>query len=296
MLTELVRLVDDMTPVNGANPTYMDEVTLYRADSSIARMPLIYDQCMCLAVQGGKTVSFSDKSLTYDPAHFLVVPTIVPLEGVTEVTPGEPLLVMTFSIDFIVLQGVVDRIGRDFFESSASMAPSPGAYVENLTHEVMEPVVRLLKSLRTRGDASILGSQILREVYYRVLMCEHGHVLASAAHGESGAARIAKALRLMQDNYAHALDVAELASHVNMSSRTFHQHFKTVTSYTPIQYLKRIRLEKARQIIVHQGMQIAVAAHMVGYESGSQFSREFKRHFGYPPSEASANDGIHVLK
>lgn len=295
MLNKIIKTIDELTPKQGMNETFMREVTLYRSDEPTDTVPLIYDQCMCFMIQGKKNVHSADRTITYDPDHYLVVPTIIPFEGETVASSDGPIFGMTFSIDFVVLQGIIDRIGKDFFESSASMAPEPCAYLEVLNDDVLEPMYRLLNALKTKGDAEVLGGQILREIYYRALMGERGYILASTAYGESHTARIARALKMIHENYSHQYDVAELASFVNMSSRTFHEHFKTITSYTPVQYIKRIRLEKARQILVDQGIQASVTSHMVGYESASHFSRDFKRHFGYPPSEAKAHDNVHVL-
>ncbi|MGL1861347.1 MAG: AraC family transcriptional regulator [Pseudodesulfovibrio sp.] len=289
MIQEIVKAVSEMTPVDGYTDTYLPEVSVFRAENDYPNLPIVYDQCICMVVQGSKDVSLSDKTLTYDPSHFLVVPTIVPLECDTVATKDDPFFGITISIDYVVLQEIIDQIGSEFSEASVSLAPQPGAYLELLTDEIMEPTLRLLHSLKVKGEAEVLGLQTIREIYYRALMGKNGHILASAARGESAYANIASILRSMHDDYAASLDVAELAARVNMSVRSFHEHFKAVTSYSPLQYVKRVRLDKARMLLVNQGLQANVTAHMVGYESSSQFSREFKRYFGYSPKEAQNN-------
>ncbi|WP_147822188.1 AraC family transcriptional regulator [Salidesulfovibrio onnuriiensis] len=295
MLDTLVKTLEGLAPTPGCASTFLDDVILFRADSPSPRKPLIYDQCLCIAVQGKKIIHLSERSFTYDPSHFLVVPTVVPIECETFASPKKPFFAITILIDFATVQEIIGQLGDAFSEASASMAPQPGVYLESLTDDIIEPLIRLLKSLGTEGETKVLGKQILREIYYRVLLGGHGHILASAARGETAYARIATSLRTIHENYAETLDVPQLAESANMSVRSFHDHFKAVTQHTPVQYLKRIRLEKARRFMAGQGLQASVTAHMVGYESSSQFSREFKRHFGYPPSEARARDDSHTF-
>ena len=286
MLNELTNLLAEMTTSEGPNPTYLDEVTLFKTSKDWPKTGLIYDQCLCFAVQGRKTCHLSDRVFTYGPDHYLVVPSVVPVEIEIFVEGDEPLLGITIPIDYSLVQELVDSLGDEAENLRDISASEPGVYLEPVTGDIIEPCIRLLKALKTKGDATILGKHIIREIYYRVLMGENGHILASAAKGKSNYAKISKALRTIHDNYATPIDVPHLAAEANMSTRSFHDHFKAFTSHTPVQYLKRIRLEKARLFIVNEGEQASITAHKVGYESPSQFSREFKRHFGYPPRDA----------
>lgn len=283
MLDHLITLLDSMAPAEGTTGTLLPEVTLFRAERH-EKAPLIYDQCVCVAAQGHKTCHLSDRTFTYGPDQYLVVPTVVPVD--IEVFPegGKPLLGVTMPIDFRIVRELLDALPAQ--TADADDRPAPGVYLEPMTGDIAGAFLRLVRCLRDRGEAAVLGPQIIREIHYRVLTGTHGAMLASAARGESGLARIAKALRTIHDNYTEPLDVPRLAGASNMSTRSFHEHFKAVTSHTPVQYLKRIRLEKARQFLVSHGYQAGEAAHLAGYESPSHFSREFKRHFGYPPSEA----------
>lgn len=296
MTPELIKKIEQLTQNDGCNRTFLKHVTLYQAQKPYPRMPLIYDQCLCFVAQGHKIGHLSDKTLIYDKQNYLVVPTIVPFECETDGTPENPFYAITISIDYVVIQQIMEQVGERYSKASENLAPQPGAYLEKTTPQIIDPLLRLLSCLQTEGEAEILGKQILREIYYRVLLSNNGHILASAARGESAYARISQILKLIHENFDGPLDVTKMAEMANMSVRSFHNHFKTATTYTPVQYLKRIRLEKARQYIVTQGLQASVTAHMVGYESPSQFSREFKRHFGYPPREAKYNDLNHVIQ
>lgn len=286
MLNKLVTTIDEMAPLEGPNETNLDNVTLFRVSDYRAKMPLIYDQCLCIATQGYKTCHMTDKVFTYGADEVLVVPTIVPVE--IEIFPEEhsPMLSVTILLDFPLLQELMESIQKHDTDVLSSLAPSPGLYLEPMSDDIIEPTQRLLNTLKSPTEAAIIGTQIVREIHYRLLMGSNGHILASAVQGESGYALISKALRTIHDSYETPIDVPQLAEAANMSTRAFYNHFKAVTSHSPVQYLKRIRLEKARQFIINQGEQASSAAHLVGYESPSQFSREFKRHFGYPPREA----------
>lgn len=287
MLNQLIQAIDELTPEEGPNRTYLDNVMLFRVSERQERLPLIYDQCLCVAAQGHKICHLTDNSFTYGADNVLVVPTVVPVEIEVVPDPGAPLLSFTILLDFQLIRELMESIHQHDDEALRTLAPSPGLYLEPMNDDLIEPSLRLLRSLHSKGEAEIIGNQIIRELHYRLLMGHNGHILAAAAQGESSYAQISKVLRTIHDNYADSIDVASLAESANMSTRAFHNHFKSVTSHSPVQYLKRIRLEKARQFMLLQGEKASIAAHMVGYESASQFSREFKRHFGYPPREAA---------
>lgn len=286
MLNEFIKAIDELAPQEGPNQTYLDNVILFRVSKHLQKNPLIYDQCLCIATQGYKTCHLTDTSFTYGSEDVLVVPAVVPVD--IEIVPEEdkPLLGLTILLDFNEILSLVESIREYDTEALDNLAPSPGVYLEPMSDDIIDPCIRLLRTLKSKGEAEILGTQIIKELYYRLLVGSGGYILASAARGESGYAQITKALRTIHDNFSQPMAVTQLAEEANMSTRAFHNHFKAVTSYSPLQYLKRVRLEKARQFMVLRGEQASAAAHMVGYESPSQFSREFKRHFGYPPREA----------
>ncbi len=289
MLKKLIALIDEMAPEESVNSTYLDNVTLFRVSQHTQKVPLIYDQCLCIATQGYKKCHMTDKVFTYGVEDVLVVPTVVPVD--IEIIPDDnkAMLGVTVLLDFQIVQELMDSIQKYDTHVLRSLASTPGLYLEPMSNDFIEPALRLVHALRSKTEAEIIGQQIVRELHYRLLMGESGHILASAAMGESSYALISKALRSIHDNFEKPIDVAQLAESAHMSTRAFYTHFKDVTSHSPVQYLKRIRLEKARQFMVNQGEQASSAAHMVGYESPSQFSREFKRFFGYPPREAVQN-------
>jgi AraC-like DNA-binding protein len=160
-----------------------------------------------------------------------------------------------------------------------------GIYSTKLDVRLSETAVRLLECLADPGDARILGPQIAREITYRVLCGEQGGALRAAAALHSRFGQVNRTVQRIHSEYARDLTVEELADPAGMSASAFHQNFKAVTSTSPLQYLKTIRLHKARMLMVHEGLRAGIAAERVGYESSSQFSREFKRLFGSSPIE-----------
>jgi AraC-like DNA-binding protein len=153
-----------------------------------------------------------------------------------------------------------------------------------LDSALSDAAVRLLECLRSSDDARILGPQIVREITYRVLLGELGHNLRAVAAPHTHFGQISRVLNRMHTEYGRSYDIGELAREAGMSVSTFHAHFKAVTSSSPLQYLKDVRLHKARMLMVHEGVNAGTAALRVGYESASQFSREFKRLFGNGPA------------
>lgn len=287
MQQAIIETLDKLVPTEGYADSVLPEVKLFRAQFNVPTMPTIYDQCLCMAVQGSKITRTMDRTLEYDPNNYVVVPTIMSFECEVVYSKEEPFLGLAIELDFSVVQEIMDMIGERFCEATEAMEPHPGMYLEQWDDRMEESVLRLLQSLDNENDAKVLGRPLIREIYYRALMGKNGYILASAAGGESAYAKVAKAIRTIHDNYADPLDVAGLAETANMSERSFQRHFKTATACTPFQYLKRIRLDRARHLLVRQGLQANVTAHMVGYDSSSQFSREFKGYFGYPPRDAA---------
>jgi AraC-like DNA-binding protein len=281
---KLSRVIGALATTEGYSDSYLEEVSLFRAEKKYERVPLVYDQSICISIQGKKMARMSDKTLVYDPEHFLVVPVMVPFDCETESSLKAPFLGINISIDFFVVQEIMNELGDRFLNALETIRPQPGIYVES-ADMIEDPVLRLLECLKTKEDSAILGKQILREIYYRTLLGKNGHILAAAAYADGVNYKVSKTLQIIHDEFAKPLDIPTLAKEAGMSLRSFYGHFKTITSCTPLQYIKKIRLDKARQLLVNQKLQANVVAYMVGYESTSQFSREYKRHFGYPPSE-----------
>lgn len=168
-----------------------------------------------------------------------------------------------------------------------SMAAS-GINSATLSEEILCAAERLLDVMERPLDARILGKQIIREILYHVLTGPRGGALLALVSRQTHFSLISRVLKRIENKYTENLNVEQLAAEANMSVSAFHHNFKSVTSTSPLQYLKTYRLHKARMMIIHDGMKASAAAMQVGYESASQFSREFKRYFGVTPGEDAA--------
>ena len=281
MAAQILRLA----PNEGLTPSALDGVRLMRANRSMPRRPVMYEPSICVVCQGRKRGFLGDEAFVYDAQHYLVLSVPLPFEGETEATPEEPFLGVSIRIDLAVAAELLLALD----ESGGTAAPAPkGICATPLSDELSDAVLRLLNALTSPVEARLIGPAIVREIYFRVLTGEQGGAIRAGLTHQSQFGKIAKALRRIHTEFDGDLDVGSLAQEAGMSVPAFHVHFKAVTQTSPIQYVKATRLHKARLLMVQDGASAALAATRVGYESASQFSREFKRFFGRTPQEEAA--------
>jgi AraC-like DNA-binding protein len=277
----MTELLNSMAKVEGSSPTILDGVRLMRASRPLPRTPVLYEPGIIIIGQGRKRGYLGGQVYTYDPHNYLVLSAPMPFECETEVGPDGPLLGISIRIDLSVLGELMMKMDRK--PPAAGENEAHCMYSTPLDLALSEAAVRLLESLASPVDAQVLGPQIMREITYRVLCGRHGNSLRALIAVNGHLSQVQRALERIHANYAQTLDVTSLANDTGMSVSAFHHHFKTVTATSPLQYLKTIRLHKARMLMVQDGIGAGVAADRVGYESSSQFSREFKRFFGATP-------------
>jgi AraC-like DNA-binding protein len=276
----LIALLSELAAGQGFSDSRLPEVRFMRSTQHVPNSPIVYDPSIVIIAQGRKTGTFDGRKIIYDPNHYLVLAVPLPFECETEGSLGEPLLGVSIEVKPAMVAELLLQMTSTRDEDLAPHAIDSASLDESLS----EATVRLLESLRTGEDARILGPQRVREVVYRVLQGPLGHSLRLLAAPDSHFGQISRVLNRLHIDYTQNHDVTLLAQEAGMSVSTFHAHFKAVTSSSPLQYLKNIRLHKARQLMVHEGANAGVAALQVGYESASQFSREFKRLFGEGPA------------
>lgn len=280
----LAELIEPLTTNDGYTESSLKGVRFLRSTVTIPRHPVVYEPSIVIIAQGHKTGYLGEKVYRYDARNYLVLSVPLPFDCETVGTPEEPLLGVSISVDVATVSELL--LDMDDSNSMSSSIPR-GIYSSHLTDELMDALIRLLESLGNPLDARILGPQIVREIVYRVLCGEQGESLRSLALRHSRFSQIAKVLKRMDSEYDSEFDISTLANEANMSVSSFHSNFKAVTAVSPLQYLKSIRLHKARMMMVQDGIGASSAAFKVGYESASQFSREFKRYFGCNPKEAT---------
>jgi AraC-like DNA-binding protein len=278
----LASLLDEVAVDEGTQRTFVPGVDVSRVSKPVARAPVVYQPKILIVGQGRKRGYLGDEVYHYDAFNYLVLSVPLPAECETEASPEEPLLLVAINLEPTMLGEMLLEIDEPLLPAG----PTPrGISSTPMSDELGGAVIRLLECLKSPLDSRILGRQTVREVVYRVLLGEQGGSLRALAHRDDHFARIARVLRHIHVEYAKPLSADEMARRAAMSIAAFHHHFKLVTASSPLQYLKRIRLDHARRLMAHDGYNAGTAARAVGYESPSQFSREFKRLFGVTPVE-----------
>jgi AraC-like DNA-binding protein len=277
----LVDLLGNLAEGEGYSPSRLPGVKFMRSTFPLIRTKVSYEPSIVIVAQGRKRGYLGDQVFTYDANHYLVLSVPLPFECETLASPDGPLL----GISIGVTPAVVAEIMMEMEKSPPIPMGKPQAIRANpLDDRLYTASLRLVEALGNADEARILGPQIVREIIYRVLCHEEAGTLRALAAPHTHFGQISRALHRMHAEYARPMDMATLASEAGMSVSTFHAHFKAVTSSPPLQYLKSIRLHKARLLMVNQGETASSACRLVGYESASQFNREFKRFFGDTPS------------
>ena len=277
-----IDLLMALTPKDGITPSALDGVQLLRASRANPRTPVMYEPSIVIVCQGRKRGFLGDQVFIYDAQQYLVLSVPLPFECETEASAGKPLLAISIRVDLTMVAELLMALN----DTRGSTVSEPcGIYATPLDAPLSNAVLRLLEALASPCDAPILGPSIVREICYRVLTGVQGDAIRAALTHQHHFGRIAKALRRIHADYRGDLDVDTLAREAGMSLAVFHAHFKAVTSTSPMQYVKTTRLHHARLLITHDGLNVSAAATRVGYESASQFSREFKRLFGLSPTD-----------
>lgn len=278
---ELAQIVTRHARRNGLQTTGVDALQLIRATSPTQRLPALYEPAICVVVQGRKHALLGDEIYVYDPLNYLVISVTLPMTGqIVEASEQRPYLCIRIGIDTATIGDLlVERDPR----GKGKSVEGRGLYVARTAAELTDAVLRLARLLDQPRDAPVLAPLIVREIHYRVLHGELGHRLREVCITDSQTQRISRAIALLRSRYSEPLTIDALAAAAHMSTSSLHHRFKEVTTLSPLQFQKQLRLHEARRLMLTDGLEAATAAHRVGYESASQFSREYRRLFGAPP-------------
>ena len=278
---ELATLVMRHTDGNGVHPTAIDQLSFARSDAMSTAIYSVDEPRLVLMVQGKKEVLLGEEPYPYHAGQYLIHSVMLPTSGcVVEATPDQPCLVLKLSLDLVQLCDLVAQMG---FSAAKQEDSVRGLWVSNADATLIECVLRLVKLLETPQDIPILAPMLLRELCYRLLVGEQSVAVRQIATSGSSMQRIASAIQLIKAEFTQSLRIEALAKQVKISPSSFHQHFKQMTSMSPLQYQKQLRLMEARRLMLTEDSDAIAAAYQVGYESPSQFSREYARLFGAPP-------------
>jgi AraC-like DNA-binding protein len=252
------------------------------ASRTSAPNPQVYQPVFALVVQGEKQLVLGDKIFRCGKGTFIVVSVDLPITfQISRATPEQPYMALAMTLKpAAVATLLLEAAAADRFPVETEAA---GMGVSDAAPELLEAVVRLLRLIDHPRDLPVLGPMAEREILWRLLCSDQGHRLRQIGLADSRLAQIGRAMRWMRENYREAPSVDELAHLSAMSVTSFHRHFRAVALMSPLQYLKQIRLQEARARLLARAEDVATVGHAVGYDSPSQFSREYKRAYGSPP-------------
>lgn len=242
-----------------------------------------HNPSICLIAQGKKRVFLGDDSFTYDANHFLISSVDLPITAnIMEASEDEPYLGLIMELD---LQEISQLIVDSEFSFKTNKEAQKGIAVGELSGSLQDAFIRLMTLLDEPDNIKILAPIIKREIFYRLLMTEQGARLSQIVTTGSHSHQIAKAIDWLKNNFVKPLSVGDLAAYSGMSKSAFYTHFRSMTSMTPLQFQKKLRLSEARRLMLTENLDAMATTFKVGYESPSQFSREYSRLFGLPPSK-----------
>lgn len=266
---------------DGFHQTAIDQMVFQRVSSVPAAIHSICNPFFAILVQGKKEVLLGEEVYPYGVAQYLVASVDLPLSAfVVDATPDKPYLGLRVNIDPCQLCDLALQT------SSTKRQPENavrGLFVSTIDQPLLDCTLRLTKLLDTPQDIAILAPLMIRELYYRLLMSDQGAAVRQIATSGSNMQRIAEVIKRLKADLARPIRVEDLARQAEMSASSFYHHFKAVTSMSPLQYQKQLRLLEARRLMLAENCNASNAAYQVGYESSSQFSREYARMFGAPP-------------
>jgi AraC-like DNA-binding protein len=283
-MDEISKLMDRLAEGDGFHNTSLSSVRIFKASQNLPRQPLFYRQGAIIIGQGRKRAFLGSKVYEYNSDKYLVLSVPLPVECETEASEHTPLLAMVVDLDVGMLNHIFSQIDQYIDHARLDRKEKHhGLFLARTTPEIRNATLRLLKALQSPAEGKAIGPGIVQELVFRIMCGENASSLYALAMQNTKLAKVDKALKMIHGKYQDSLNVEKLAGIVNMSPSAFHRAFKEVTSSSPIQYVKKIRLNKARSLLIERGIRVNEAATKVGYESVTQFSREFKRYFGNSP-------------
>lgn len=281
VLHELRTLVEEFSPGRRTR-TLIPRLTLMRSETATEPAQTVMEPMLCVVLQGRKRAMLGDATFEYHPAQYLVVSVGLPVSGqITEASADTPYLAIGLRLDPAMLASLL----LDMPPAPATEA-APGLAVSPIRDELLEPLLRLVRLLRRPHEIALMAPLAEREILYRLLADDP--ILRQMAQVDSRMSQVNRAISWLRQHYAQPFQMEALAQVANMSASTLHRHFKAVTRMSPLQFQKLIRLQAARQLLASQAANAASVGFAVGYESPSQFSREYRRLYGEPPARDTA--------
>lgn len=281
LLDQLTDFISRHAPSAGTHRTIVPALSLLHAADLSEPLESVYKPSICIVAQGAKASTLAHETYRYDPSTYVVTSVELPIvSSIVEASPDLPYLGLKLSFEPDV---ILDMVRESDLPLAVPAQTPRGIAVSRMSPELLDAAVRLVRLLDKPEDAPILAPLAIREILYRVLQGEQGALIHSFSIVGSHAHHIARAIQTILRQYDRPLQIEQLAKSVNMSASAFHNHFKRVTAMSPLQYQKTVRLQHARRFMLTEHLSASDAAFRVGYESPTQFSREYARMYGRPP-------------
>lgn len=280
-LDQIARLIAQNTDEDGVFETAIPRLSVIRMSKPTEPLHVLHQPAVCIIAQGAKQVMLADEIFRYTPGQYLVVSVDMPITGqVLEATQEEPYLCLRLDLDLKLLtEMLVDM-------PAALAAPTMRKKCIGLsqtTPEFLDATLRLIQLLDRPDEIAYLAPLIERELMFRLLRGDQAEMIRQILAPENRLQQVNRAISWIRQNFSAPFSIEQVAVEARMSTSSLHQHFREVTAMSPLQYQKQLRLQEARRLILGNAMDAATAAHQVGYDSPSQFSREYRRLFGAPP-------------
>jgi len=280
-LEALGKSIARLTENGELHTTAVPGLSLFRRIEPTEPITGMYEPSVCMVAQGAKRVLLGDDTYVYDAHHYLItsvhLPTVV---QIIEASPERPYLGLRLKLD---LREVSQLMVDSNLPPARVQQSSRGMATGEVKLPLLTAIQRLIDLLAEQQDIPILAPIIQREIIYRLLVGDQGARLRQIAAAGSQSQQIARAIDWLKGNFTRPLRIDDLAAQARMSTSTFHHHFRSMTALSPLQFQKQLRLQEARRLMLAERVDAATAAFQVGYESPSQFSREYNRLFGAPP-------------
>ncbi len=285
---ELAALIERYVPEDGAREIG-GKASILRISHPTEPSHGVFGAAVCVVARGRKQVLSGGAVLVYDAMNYLVASVDLPVIGqVVDASPEQPYLCFKMTLDPAVIGDLLLQLGGEP-ALAQDAGPLIGAMaVSSVNPPLLDAVMRMVRLLDAPRDAAVLAPLIEREILYRMLLGDQGPRLAQIARADGRMRQVKRAIGWIQQHFAQPFSIEELAAEARMSPSALHRHFKSVTALSPLQYQKQIRLQEARKLILAQRLDAGSAGHAVGYDSPSQFSREYARLFGAPPLRDAA--------
>ncbi|TQX91883.1 MULTISPECIES: AraC family transcriptional regulator [Rhizobium] len=279
---EIASIAARFAPGEGEFKTAIEGLGISRRSMPSAPCHASYRPCFAMVIQGAKSLQLGTDIINYGAGDYLLTSLDLPVAWrVVEASPEVPHFCITLAIS---PEKLLDLLSRTDIQRPAEPAVGQRGMMVNIaTPELLDAAVRLLRLLDNPSDIPAMAPLLEQEILYRILTGPAGGQLINIAVADNHGHRIARAVAWLRENFARPLRIEELAEHVNMSVSSFHHHFKAITAMTPVQYQKQLRLHEARRLMLIERLDVGTAGHRVGYQSPSQFSREYSRLYGLSP-------------